>query len=150
MTEDIVRWVRGSLHDTQCKQFWGNGPQLTLVKVAEIQGRNVQDVERRLAFRRPHRDANGKRLNINTRTREQNLQRVLVAAVRAVQLVQDYAVDDMLVALTCVCQLLKAHFDMHCDKKKFQQAEGIRTSKPTQDYTMLQTVSKQSGLVCGL
>ena len=43
---------------------------------------------------------------MNTSNPEQHGHRVLVAAVRAVQEVHHYGVDDVLVALTCVCRKL--------------------------------------------
>ena len=51
-----------------------------------------------------------------------------MAAVRAVQEVHHYGVDDVLVALTCVRrQLQSPRFDQHWEKKKCWPAEGIRT-----------------------
>ena len=73
---------------------------------------------------------------MNTSTPEQHVHRVLVAAVRAVQEVHHYGVDDVLVALTCVRRQLQSPLRPALGKEKVPAGRGytkktIRFDRPS-------------------
>ena len=96
---------------------------------------------------------------MNTSTPEQHVHRALVAAVRAVQEVHHYGVDDVLVALTCVRRQLQSPLRPALGKDKVPAGRGYTkkqsdatdrayyTKQEEETWKVVGTM--QAGLLCG-